>query len=613
MKDTKQNVAYAPYNFVPFSNKILTYPEEWRKLLSHNSVGQKVQEKNLLLSGEIALTITADTPIYIANGAKGIEADFLTGPDGQYIIPGSSLRGMVRNCMQILGFGWVQAGEAFKDMQIFFRDVASAKNSVYKDLHTYYREALHVETKKTKENKSYSIPKDVKSGYLYCENGKYFIKPTQSSYLRVPASHEDLKVFQDCEATTKDIYYLESEGHVKAISAEQKEKFAHGILLFTGKSIGTGKKPNARYIFPDVQVDGNSIEISQEDLISYQEDFENRKNTLPDEGKFWALPKEGERKPVFYLSLDGHIYFGMTLFLRIGYRYALSQGLPVNHKTEWLLDFPRAILGYSNGADSFRSRVCFGNALVEDNTIQKRETVSVVLGGPKPSYFAGYVQDGKHYNDNSFQLRGNKQYWLHDIQENMGNGNEKMLIHMKPLPKGTKFQTVIRYKNLHLEELGLLLWCLCLEDGCYHSIGLAKPLGYGRIKVHIDALREYNWNKMYTTKGFFSDIYIDKTNCIQTYIKSYQQFAKERLQFSHNIEEYGLIKDFFFLKRTIFDSQVPEEREMCQYMTLDMYKKKKGVLKTIRSIKKEYEEVQKNKQEALQDPFEKLEQLYQKK
>ena len=81
----------APYNFVPFYDKVYQYPDH--KLTSHNSV-----EENLI-TGEITYKITAETPIMIDDGTY----HFFTDAKGRYAIPGSTMRGLIRNNVQVLG------------------------------------------------------------------------------------------------------------------------------------------------------------------------------------------------------------------------------------------------------------------------------------------------------------------------------------------------------------------------------------------------------------------------------------------------------------------------------------------------------------------------------
>lgn len=96
-KDSRSVVTRAPYNFVPFSDTIITRYKSTADLPSHDEI-----EPNLK-SGEIHITMTAETEIYISDGTP--EAHFFRGANGKQMIPGSSVRGMIRNNMYILGFG----------------------------------------------------------------------------------------------------------------------------------------------------------------------------------------------------------------------------------------------------------------------------------------------------------------------------------------------------------------------------------------------------------------------------------------------------------------------------------------------------------------------------
>ena len=221
-------------------------------------------------------------------------------------------------------------------------------------------------------------------------------------------------------------------------------------------------------------------------MLSYMTDWEGRKNALKGgeyDPNFWAPPRDGDKpKPVFYVRYNGHTFFGMSLFLRIGHDNSLMEGLPKTHKDLYRsggypLDYPRAMLGYTNGMEAFRSRVSFGDfeAL---GAPTEMEQVDLILGEPKPSFYPGYVVGGRDYSStNNFELRGYKQYWLKEAGAPIPE-KTNVASHMRPLPPKTEFQGVIRYKNLNEDELGLLLWALRLEDCCYQSVGMGKPYGY---------------------------------------------------------------------------------------------------------------------------------------
>ena len=53
------------------------------------------------------------------------------------------------------------------------------------------------------------------------------------------------------------------------------------------------------------------------------------------------------------------------------------------------------------------------------------------------------------------------------------------------LRPGAKFNFDIEFENLAPVELGALLWSIEMEDGMFHKLGLAKPLGFGSVKIGI--------------------------------------------------------------------------------------------------------------------------------
>ena len=101
---TLENTVRAPYNFVPFTERqpFMRYTDV-SKLPAHDELCAD------LLTGEIHLTLTAETPVFVSDGQEN--ADFFRGANGNYMIPGSTIRGMVRENMQILGDGLVLKDE----------------------------------------------------------------------------------------------------------------------------------------------------------------------------------------------------------------------------------------------------------------------------------------------------------------------------------------------------------------------------------------------------------------------------------------------------------------------------------------------------------------------
>lgn len=625
-QEKSSQAVHAPYNFVGFPKKLLVDSAD--NAMRHDQLDPALK------SGEIRITLTAETPVFVSDGNKD-DPHFFRTPGGIFALPGSTVRGLVRENMQILSFAPVRPNEDFENIQIYFRQMAGRNDNNREDLKKEYKQVLNIvtEPKKNfsysentstrKRNANISVPKNVKSGWIRCENGNYFIYRTRKNYLRVSRMHSDVQQFQKTfpelkgeerrkaedkanNARTIPIAYTDDgRGKVKEICPLEQARpgMKRGALLYTGKPVG--RVPNGLYIFPEADYSTRPERFSKDDELSYREDWENRRNNLnayydPD---FWKLPEEGQTKPVFYIRFEGHTYCGMSLFLRIGYRYPLSKGLPC----EWddsVMDYPHAILGYASRERSQRSRVSFSDCTICGNA-QEMAPVSMILASPKPSYYAGYVNPvnnkANHYSNDNFELRGFKQYWLKEpVETSVELGKEKVGTKLRPLPVGTRFTGVVRFKNLTPAELGLLLWSLRLEEGCYQTVGMGKPYGYGRMKLTIDSLTEYSIDNLYSgdlcapacvaLTGSACDKKVEE--CVQQFNQeATSQLAasatsrrkKGRQKEPQTFQERGPIRDFFWMK-----SQVQSGEEY-NYMQLERYKEIDAPLHEAGTLRREAE------------------------
>ena len=291
----------------------------------------------------------------------------------------------------------------------------------------------------------------------------------------------------------------------------------------------------------------------------------------------------------------------MSLYVRIAHRHFLSAGLPKSHLEHAqskvpVLDYPHAVLGFSKDDCSYRSRVSFGDLEVV-GTAEEGAPIQKLLASPKPSYYPGYVLKGKNYSDDDFQLRGYKQYWLKEanmlsVEKKQRLSNPKdgeaekseMGVMLRPLPKGTRFHGIIRFKNLHKDELGLLLWCLQLDKGCFQSMGLGKPYGFGRMKLHIDKLLELDFKSLYSPEGLIGGLDRDRTDSVGRYIARYDICAAEKLGLKDpkghpSIRSCGEIRDFFYLH-----SSLKTDAE-ASYMALKEYQSIRTALPSVASIR----------------------------
>lgn len=595
MANDKENRIHAPYNFVPFANKPISRYETIQDLPSHDKIDPNLK------TGEIHVQLKAETPIYIGGDDSG---DFFKGTDGTYQIPGSSVRGMLRENMQILSMGVVRADEDLEDYQIYFRDVASSDSRVSSE----YKTILGVE--KAKEP-----GKNIHAGYLCNDYGEYYIKP--SRYYRVSRKTSGMSDFEENGvipvACYRKVAYTDDGSWVRKIVplAKKEAGMKEGVLLSTGKPVSA--KPNSLYVIENVQEE-KTLPIRKEDILSYEMDLKKRKNGWSEDKRkndFWDLPEKGQKKAVFYVEYNGHIYFGMSLFLRVGYPHKISDGLPPHQKEagkNFFLDYPHAIMGFATENFAYRSRISVGDFKVTEIK-QCKDSVYIINAEPKPSYYAGYLKDPKDnkkiksYIDDDFILRGYKRYWMKEESDSaveVSNGNMKNIV--RPLEVGTVFKGVIRYKNLHEDELGLLLWALTLEKECYQSLGMGKPYGMGRVNVIIEEIKEINVVERYTEKSFFNfNQEVMSADMEEQYIKKYKECISARLNEGKKsgkpIEKQRMIENFFFIHQVSKLSK----NEMT-YMSLKEFKKIKGKLAEIEDIKEIIEKREEmEKKEAMEE------------
>lgn len=599
----KSNYVGAPYNFIPYAPKVLENYKSPKELPKHNAVEEE------LYSGSITFTLHAETPVFVG-GADG--TTFYRTASGKCALPGSSIKGLIRTNMQILGAGSI--ADDVEDYRIMYRMVGRAKS----DLSDYYKnEILGVASITLPNGGKISLPKNVQAGYICKENGKYFIRRTaveafgdttgKLNYYSLSEwdvfnnkkkYHLDFEKLQNFKRN-KDykekewewgpnenyypyelpVYYKPSGRTVSSVYDKNRcEKkpvgYEEGYLL----SSGYMDKKKHVYIIPEMSDTEEVIPIPEEDILSYKRDYELRKNVLhgtrlKDEAKkkkaqeFYKLPEEGKERPVFYIEVDGRIYFGYTPYPRIFYKNS-TLAYDLQDKNDEIkkmkLDYARSLLGFSDEDFSYKSRISFEDAPLEgeEHTIG----ADVVLGEPKLSSYLDYLKDGKNYNDDDFAFRGIKQYWLHDKACGQANGsNDEVKSNFQALQSGSKFCETIHFKNLRKDELGLLLWCIYQGESYQWNIGKAKAYGYGRMKVSRPKVKLYDFKKMYG-ESLTCDVYQDEKVNVDEYIQVYQKELSKKLRLGDgNVKNQTGVKEFLAMKNS---GRLPDANKI-RYMSIN--------------------------------------------
>ena len=488
------------YNFVPAPDEDKVYKPDWANKVSHDipfSDGE---------SGEITIKITAKTPIFIRNGHSKEDGENKTdryqsfskamiGGVEKYFIPGTSIKGMIRNMVEIMGKGRLRR--------------VSNDRYAYRDL-----------TKGSEYMRNYKS-KDVEAGWLYEKDGNWFIK-TCGKPGRI--SHEDIdnilgtnfrtqflnrnpdpdykiaKGKYDAVGNKKLKYNFRYEqGDNKLLAIKDDESPEEGTIVFTGQS---GKRNEQRnppsgklyeFVFPEVN---GEIEVPKED----QKDFkfiylDHDRNNISEDWKYWkAKLKNGQDVPVFYTYKDGKLkHFGLAYMYKLPYKKSIHETAPYSDYSFEKMDLAETIFGKVED-EAYKGRVMFGHAFSE-NAESSHQVVKEILGSPRASYFPFYLdQKGGRlttYNDSNAKLRGFKRYPVHKSIKT-GNYDEKqkdkVFSKFIPLKTGAEFTEKIRFHNLRKIEIGALISALTFHNhsGYSHSLGGAKPFGYGKVKIEIE-------------------------------------------------------------------------------------------------------------------------------
>lgn len=133
----------SPYNFVPLNSKV--YIPDWYGLVSQDIPFEDGED------GYIELTWHNDSPLFIRDKDKDDPKHAPMNINGRYFIPGSSIKGMLRNVLSILSFGKMQEGEQYQN-QKFQRTVIINNKTVVKDRKFSIEDLVNKRQPQTEEN-----------------------------------------------------------------------------------------------------------------------------------------------------------------------------------------------------------------------------------------------------------------------------------------------------------------------------------------------------------------------------------------------------------------------------------------------------------------------------
>ena len=488
-------------------NKIFSYPYNFVSLGDSKDINRKsvkTKENKGNLNGKIKCSLTNVTPLFMGSGiSTGNEhkTEMILKDNGNYIISASSLKGEIRNIVEVITNSCIKNVETDR---LEKREQAGERKNIFGLIKRLPNEkteedGLIVEAVKIK------IHKDVLKGKL---PGFYPIKVNKKISQHIDKG--DKKFFKKGEKdpdAINDFYTFDkvtqdgTEDAILWVSADIFGKEYEKILV---KKDFVEKGKGRNFLFSLNEYEDLQYLIAQRN----ERDKEER-----DKKKKIDRQEIQVNDPIIFEE-DGNnaIYLAFAEIPRLRYKYSPYSLIPKEFQPCSSLDnlcFACRLFGTtgnsndknsSNEMASYMGRVFITDAKSSDEKEKLSEVITMKpLGEPHPSLARFYLTDGS-YDEDGVTIRGRKFYWHHSEKIKAGENYKSYLKSITTSEKAkynsslsflkpnNVFEFEVEFKNLTEEELGVLIYSLELEDGMLHKFGKAKAFGFGSSKIEIKEL-----------------------------------------------------------------------------------------------------------------------------
>lgn len=564
--------ATAPYNFVSTATHVL--PSQLNQGKNWNGLSQEERQRIFreyiqsqeTFSGTIQLYLQTLTPLFIGAGEDG---EFFS-PTGMPVIPGSSIRGMVRNLFKIITAGTMRRDEDFVDKRLYFRCLM-APNSMpqLKELHDYYKQRMP--SKFIKKGGHNHVEYSTLPGFLFRKKGEngYRIAPCKLGLI-------DMSEYEE--------KYHKQVEEVSCIFWDDKEKLAY-ILTGLGP-----KKTFIRYMYqpnwkvtysvsPDV-IEGYRADKNQTGVELIPKIGKNAKNAEAAKmGKkaeeFSNNPDIDYLVPCFYAQEGNHIIsFGHGPCYRIPYNHSIGDRVEPALENERIIDFADAVFGRKEfwaGRVSFEDAILNGKPEFADKNYIKPQL------GANPTSYQLYLKQTqwppKNWDVGTQKIRGYKMYWHQDRgmygwKTEPYDSIDNVSRRIRPLLPGNTFQSKIHFRNLTRVELGALLKVFAISTGkedIVYKLGTGKSLGMGSIKIkadlYLDSQKRYT--ALFTQDGWQNEeIATDPGPFLQTFSDYVgQNIGEAKESYELSMKELKIMMDWNKTKLANWNKRVETMHE----------------------------------------------------
>ncbi|MDR0604618.1 MAG: TIGR03986 family CRISPR-associated RAMP protein [Bacteroidales bacterium] len=526
----------APFNFVPVSDKVF-FPD-WADQISHDIPFEDGE------SGVIELKITAESPVFVRNGHTKADADnkndefkSFSKVDNKYFIPATTIKGAIRNVLEIMSLGKMRLDEnamfaqrewdnpdlyPLKAQQNnFFCGYLRRNGSDYEivDCGKPYRIGQKCIDEQINNNifeNNFSQKNGIDINTEVRIGDKMYDPKTAAYKYKLLENYPELF----------ELHNFEEDGAFTNEYQQNRLNFSNtgqyrGKLVLTGQpdkwkwprptQLDSRAGKYYEFVFLEPEHNSNPIFLSEIEF--------NHFKFIYSESPEWDRAKKLLDKvgiPVFFRKdNNGNVRdLGLAFLYKLPYenspfntlKYSEQVNNTDNRKKELVADISDCIFGYTNLQEkgkmeksSLKGRVQISHAFSEAQVVSVTERI-VTLGSPKASYYPIYIKQSgatvveyATYNANG-QISGWKRYMIRDRiwgEKSAADYNKNLDSILLPLDSGIEFTFKIRYHNLKKVELGALLSAITFHNTptCRYQLGQGKPYGFGTVKIEIT-----NWN-----------------------------------------------------------------------------------------------------------------------
>lgn len=548
---------HAPFNFIRLSDQVF-FPE-WADQISHDVPFID------WFSGVISLDITAASPVFVRNGHTQEDANS-NGNDRynsfsrineKYFIPGTSIKGAVRNVLSIISNGKIRVDKnlKFAQREWYNKELYPLKGQQNNFLCGWLKwdkdKEYHIEN----HGKPYRIAHTRLDEYFesqgldadlfkdkFSENSqslnreriiggkRYDPKTAVYKYKLVENVKLDNLNFEIDEEYAKE----NQQNRVKVALGDNASSFK-GSIVFTGQpNQWKIERPTSRenadtagkfydFVFKNNEEESQCFNISDEDFHKYESIYEGKCDWI-----YWKSKLYTSGIPVFFRlekDKDKLKDWGLAFLYKLPYEHTPFETLPPKHQFT-KFDLADCIFGTAGKDSSLKGRVSFGHAFCTDERPQVNSNgVRLVLSSPKASYYPIYITQKKGRNGrvdqyetyNDGQIAGWKRYPIRNNVWGTATGSDLLDTVLYPLDTNSHFTSKVRFFNLNTFELGALLSALTFHDNennAYYQLGQGKPYGYGKVKISV---------QIKSLEGKFADLLLKNADVAQLLMAYYER------------------------------------------------------------------------------------------